>query len=281
MGRRPSNLLASAPANSNGCRFGWPHDGERRCSAHAGGRCCGTPRLRRLARPHLVCQRSCPSQLTEAPCRQRRLQMSSEQQKIVTVAGMRRRAKPAGREPPCWRRSRCMGWPMGATRYFIAGTSTAAACSASPAWSSREPFDVAGMAAEEFRGITLFAVLPGPVEPLQTFDELLAAARGLAQEFSGMVQDVEGDAAVAAACGGDARRCCALSGALVLSLPLVSAQKTAGEPKKAAARAACCGSCWIATTTAITHSMIPRCRTPNTIGSCWSCAHSRRSIRNC
>jgi cell division protein ZipA len=53
-------------------------------------------------------------------------------------------------------------------------------------------FDVARMAAEEFRGITLFAVLPGPVEPLLTLDELLAAARGLAQELSGMVQDSKG-----------------------------------------------------------------------------------------
>jgi cell division protein ZipA len=53
-------------------------------------------------------------------------------------------------------------------------------------------FDVARMAAEEFRGVTLFAVLPGPVEPLLTIDELLAAARGLAQELSGLVQDAKG-----------------------------------------------------------------------------------------
>jgi cell division protein ZipA len=53
-------------------------------------------------------------------------------------------------------------------------------------------FDVARMASEEFRGITLFAVLPGPVEPLLTVDELLGAARGLAQELSGMVQDSKG-----------------------------------------------------------------------------------------
>jgi FtsZ-interacting cell division protein ZipA len=38
----------------------------------------------------------------------------------------------------------------------------------------------------------LFAVLPGPVEPLLTIDELLGAARGLAQELSGMVQDSKG-----------------------------------------------------------------------------------------
>jgi cell division protein ZipA len=53
-------------------------------------------------------------------------------------------------------------------------------------------FDVARMASEEFRGVTLFAVLPGPVEPLLTFDELLGAARGLAQELAGMVQDNKG-----------------------------------------------------------------------------------------
>ncbi|HEX3396928.1 MAG TPA: cell division protein ZipA C-terminal FtsZ-binding domain-containing protein [Steroidobacteraceae bacterium] len=53
-------------------------------------------------------------------------------------------------------------------------------------------FDVARMSSEEFRGVTLFAVLPGPVEPLVTVDELLGAARGLAHELSGMVQDNKG-----------------------------------------------------------------------------------------
>jgi cell division protein ZipA len=53
-------------------------------------------------------------------------------------------------------------------------------------------FDVARMSSQEFRGVTLFAVLPGPVEPLLTIDELLGAARGLAQELSGMVQDSKG-----------------------------------------------------------------------------------------
>jgi cell division protein ZipA len=53
-------------------------------------------------------------------------------------------------------------------------------------------FDVTRMSAEEFRGVTLFAVLPGPVEPLLTIDELLGAARGLAQELAGMVQDSKG-----------------------------------------------------------------------------------------
>jgi len=53
-------------------------------------------------------------------------------------------------------------------------------------------FDVASMSTEEFRGVTLFAVLPGPIEPLLTIDELLGAARGLAQELAGMVQDSKG-----------------------------------------------------------------------------------------
>jgi cell division protein ZipA len=53
-------------------------------------------------------------------------------------------------------------------------------------------FDVARMSSEEFRGVTLFAVLPGPVEPLLTVDELLGAARGLALELAGMVQDSKG-----------------------------------------------------------------------------------------
>ena len=53
-------------------------------------------------------------------------------------------------------------------------------------------FDVARMAEEEFRGLTLFAVLPGPIEPLQTVDALLATARELSRELLGTVQDSSG-----------------------------------------------------------------------------------------
>jgi len=45
---------------------------------------------------------------------------------------------------------------------------------------------------QEFRGVTLFAVLPGPAEPLETMYELFGTARGLAAELSGMVQDGKG-----------------------------------------------------------------------------------------
>jgi len=53
-------------------------------------------------------------------------------------------------------------------------------------------FDDALMPEQEFRGITLFAVLPGPAEAVQTFDALLATARGLAEGLTGMVQDSKG-----------------------------------------------------------------------------------------
>ena len=53
-------------------------------------------------------------------------------------------------------------------------------------------FDLAEMADQEFRGVTLFAVLPGPMAPLETLDELVSTARGLAEELSGMVQDSKG-----------------------------------------------------------------------------------------
>jgi FtsZ-interacting cell division protein ZipA len=53
-------------------------------------------------------------------------------------------------------------------------------------------FDVAEMADQEYRGVTLFAVLPGPLQPLETMDELLGTARGLAEELSGVVQDAKG-----------------------------------------------------------------------------------------
>jgi cell division protein ZipA len=53
-------------------------------------------------------------------------------------------------------------------------------------------FDMATMAEEEFRGVTLFAVLPGPLAPLETFDELIATARRLTEELSGMLQDAKG-----------------------------------------------------------------------------------------
>jgi cell division protein ZipA len=53
-------------------------------------------------------------------------------------------------------------------------------------------FDAARMAEEEFRGVSMFAVLPGPIEPLQAVDALFTTARDLARDLSGTVQDAKG-----------------------------------------------------------------------------------------
>jgi cell division protein ZipA len=53
-------------------------------------------------------------------------------------------------------------------------------------------FDLALMPEQEFRGVTLFAVFPGALEPLATFDALISAVRGLAESLSGMAQDSSG-----------------------------------------------------------------------------------------
>jgi cell division protein ZipA len=54
-------------------------------------------------------------------------------------------------------------------------------------------FDIARMPQEEFRGLTLFAVLPGPGEPIQTVDALIATASELALTLHGSVQDSKGE----------------------------------------------------------------------------------------
>ncbi len=53
-------------------------------------------------------------------------------------------------------------------------------------------FDPSRMPAEEFRGLTLFAVLPGPADPLPTLDALLQTAAQLADALNGAVQDSTG-----------------------------------------------------------------------------------------
>jgi cell division protein ZipA len=53
-------------------------------------------------------------------------------------------------------------------------------------------FDLASMANEQFRGVSLFAVLPGPLEPMQTVEALLATARELGRALCGTMQDAKG-----------------------------------------------------------------------------------------
>jgi FtsZ-interacting cell division protein ZipA len=49
-----------------------------------------------------------------------------------------------------------------------------------------------GMDQQRYGGLSLFAVLPGPKPPFDTFDELLACARGLNDRLQGALQDERG-----------------------------------------------------------------------------------------
>jgi len=53
-------------------------------------------------------------------------------------------------------------------------------------------FDIAQMPHEQYRGLTLFAVLPGPAVPLQTLDALIETAGQLAEVLQGTLQDSKG-----------------------------------------------------------------------------------------
>jgi len=53
-------------------------------------------------------------------------------------------------------------------------------------------FNLSKMPQEEFRGLTLFAVLPGPLEPLQTLDAVIETAGELAAALHGTLQDSHG-----------------------------------------------------------------------------------------
>jgi cell division protein ZipA len=60
--------------------------------------------------------------------------------------------------------------------------------------SLKEPgtFDRATMDEASFRGVAMFAVLPGPLDGERAFDELVAAARAIAARLGGLLQDERG-----------------------------------------------------------------------------------------
>lgn len=60
--------------------------------------------------------------------------------------------------------------------------------------SLKEPgtFDPAAMPGAQFRGIALFAVMPGPLPGVRSFDELIVTARALAATLGGQLQDERG-----------------------------------------------------------------------------------------
>ena len=53
--------------------------------------------------------------------------------------------------------------------------------------------DPAHMDAEEFRGLSLFSVLPGPLPAVRMLEELVATARAIAHRLGAVVQDENGD----------------------------------------------------------------------------------------
>jgi cell division protein ZipA len=53
-------------------------------------------------------------------------------------------------------------------------------------------FDLANIAEQEIPGISLFMVLPGPVEGVEAFDLMMEAARALAQSLNGELLDESG-----------------------------------------------------------------------------------------
>lgn len=60
--------------------------------------------------------------------------------------------------------------------------------------SLKEPgtFDPPTMPGSQFRGVALFAVMPGPLPGLRSFDELIVTARALAATLGGHLQDERG-----------------------------------------------------------------------------------------
>jgi len=60
--------------------------------------------------------------------------------------------------------------------------------------SLREPgtFDLGSMPGSNFPGIALFAVLPGPLHAVETFDQLIFTARALAAQLGGTLADDRG-----------------------------------------------------------------------------------------
>ena len=53
-------------------------------------------------------------------------------------------------------------------------------------------FDLARMDEEDLSGISLFGVVPGPLDAPSTFDLVLAVGRGLADRLKGQLQDEQG-----------------------------------------------------------------------------------------
>ncbi len=81
---------------------------------------------------------------------------------------------------------------MAATRCSTASTTDGRTLFCAASLAEPGTFDAVRMLEEEFGGVALFAVLPGPADPRQTIELLIATASGLADTLHGAVQDAAG-----------------------------------------------------------------------------------------
>ena len=81
-------------------------------------------------------------------------------------------------------------------------------CVSAAALAQPGTFDPSIMDSQRFSGLNLFAVLPGPMPEREAFDELVHAARALAERLDGSFTDQHGEELTAAAHrSGCASRC--------------------------------------------------------------------------
>ena len=90
-------------------------------------------------------------------------------------------------------------------------------------------FDLDTMDLQRYGGLSLFAVLPGPMPPPQAFDELVFTARNLNERLHGVLQDEHGGPLTAGA-----RRARCASSCAAARADVVTATSAAARAARAA-----------------------------------------------
>ena len=122
-------------------------------------------------------------------------------------------------------------------------------------------FDPSIMDSQRFSGLNLFAVLPGPKPERETFDELVHAARQLAERLDGKLADQHGEELTPQRISRlrQALEAPADRASVRLRLTMSSARLPRSAPRNCATKST-------VTTTATTCSTNRRCPTPSTTG---------------
>jgi FtsZ-interacting cell division protein ZipA len=84
------------------------------------------------------------------------------------------------------------GFVLGKHSIFHKAQETGRAYLSAASLTTPGAFNPDTMDSQRFSGLSLFAVLPGPKPPLDTFDDLLTSARGLNDRLQGALQDERG-----------------------------------------------------------------------------------------